>query len=324
MTTNNNVSMIDVAKHAGVSATTVSHVLNNTRFVSESTRERVLDAIRELNYIPNASARTLKTGKTNKIQFVISDVDNYFFVSLIESIEDDLALNGYQLLLANTHEDWKREQNHLSSINKSSVDGLILSTAQMDWDILEKHLPKDIPVILIDRRPEGCTIDTVTISTYQAVYNAVADLYKDGHTKIGMIGAKAHLTTTLERNTAYYDAMKGLGLDMHFIPSDSMRNSSPGCYRKLIDEGCTAIIVSNERMTEDLVNYQYRNGIGLNQGAVLVGFMAGENPNPTLDRVIVQPSEEMGKYAADRILKLINGEIQKPAGTQFEARYVKE
>ncbi|MBQ1321735.1 MAG: LacI family DNA-binding transcriptional regulator, partial [Solobacterium sp.] len=114
--------MIDVARLAGVSTTTVSHVLNNTRYVSQGTQDKVNQAIRELNYVPNASARTLKTGKTGKIQFIISDVDNYFFVSLIESIENALSARGYQLLLANTHEDWQREQNHLAAVNKSSVD----------------------------------------------------------------------------------------------------------------------------------------------------------------------------------------------------------
>ena len=74
-----NVSIIDVAKEAGVSTATVSHVINRTRFVSDETRKRVNDAIKELGYAPNASARTLKTGKTNKIQFIIPDVDNAFF-----------------------------------------------------------------------------------------------------------------------------------------------------------------------------------------------------------------------------------------------------
>ncbi|MBR2595931.1 MAG: LacI family DNA-binding transcriptional regulator [Solobacterium sp.] len=319
----NPVSMIDVARRAGVSTTTVSHVLNNTRYVSQGTRDKVNQAIRELNYVPNASARTLKTGKTGKIQFIISDVDNYFFVSLIESIENALSARGYQLLLANTHEDWQREKNHLAAVTRSSVDGLILSTAQMDWNELQKYLPGDIPVILIDRKPDDSTVDSVYISTYQAVYRAVIRLHQEGHSRIGMIGARAQLSTTVERTNAYLDAMKDLHLEANCVPSDSLRNSSPVCYEKLVSDGCTAVIISNERLTEDLVHYLYRQRKPA-EDVTLVGFMSGKDPHTMLSRVIEQPTDEMGQYAASRILQLIDDSSLPPVDKRLEATYMEE
>ncbi len=321
----NTVSMIDVAKHAGVSATTVSHVLNDTRYVSPEKRKRVLDSIAKLNYVPNASARTLKTGKTNVIQFVISDIANYFFVILIESIETALAKEGYQLLLANTHEDWELEKQHLGSITHSSVDGLILSTAQTNWQTLRAALPKDVPAILLDRQPENTeNIDTVTISTYAAIIEALNDLYEEGHREIGMIGARESLSTTQERNHAYFDFIREKSLQPHFVQFIQSSDSMPECYQKMNEQDCTAVIVSNERMTEELVHYQYRSGETEKDGMTIVGFMSGNNQHVLLPRVIKQPTEEMGIYAAERILQLIRGQSEQPKHKILQAKYLKD
>ena len=324
MTTKNPVSMIDVARLAGVSTTTVSHVLNNTRFVSEETREKVNAAIRQLNYVPNASARTLKTGKTHKIQFIISDVDNSFFTSLIDTIENELAGKGYQLLLANTHENWERERKHLQSVSRSTVDGLILSTAQTDWKVLQKFLPSDIPIILIDRQPKDCSVDSVSISTYKAVYRAIIRLHQAGYTKIGLIGARENLSTSIERDEAYKDAVSDLHLEPYIAPSDSLRNSSPSRYQMLVQQGCTAILIANERMTEDIVHYQYKNPEELKKGISLVGFADSGEPYWLLERMIIQPTDEMGRYAAGRLLQMIADEDLPPIEKTLEAQYVEE
>ena len=324
MSNKNTISMADVANLAGVSTTTVSHVLNNTRYVSQETKDRVNKAIKELNYVPNATARTLKTGKSMKIQFIISDVDNYFFISLIESIEEVLSQRNYQLLLANTHEDWEKEKRHLLSFSKAAVDGLILSSAQTNWDVLKEYLPSDVPVILIDRKPDKCPIDSVTISTYKAIYRAVVRLHQQGHTKIGMIGARANLSTTVERNQAYFDAMHDLHLEPYYVPSDSLRNSSPTCYERLVDMGASAIIVSNERMTEDLVHYMYKNNKTRQDNIKLIGFMAGKDPHTMLEDIIEQPTEEMGRYAATRLLNMIDDDSLQPVEKQLEAFFREE
>ncbi|MBR2846257.1 MAG: LacI family DNA-binding transcriptional regulator [Solobacterium sp.] len=309
---NKRAGIVDVAKMAGVSTATVSHVINNTRFVTDDTRERVNQAIRELGYAPNASARTLKTGKTNKIQFIIPDVDNAFFTSLIESIESVLSKHGYQLLLVNTHENWDTELSYLRTVNSSVVDGLILATTQTDWKTLKENLPSDLPVVLVDRKPDGCSIDCVWISTYDACYEAVNKLIQWGHKKIGLIAARPNLSTSVERNQAYTDSITEGSLEQYIAPGDSLRNSSPKHYQELIKQGCTAILVANGRMTDDIIYYQYEHPEEMQRNITLAGFRESSKVHRLTPIAISQPSEKMGEYAAERILALIKNSHRKP------------
>ena len=307
-----NVSIIDVAKEAGVSTATVSHVINRTRFVSDETRKRVNDAIKELGYAPNASARTLKTGKTNKIQFIIPDVDNAFFTSLIESIESALTKHGYQLLLANTHENWETELSYLRTVNKSIVDGLILATTQTDWNTLKQNLPADLPVVLLDRKPKGCDIDCVWISTYHACHEALLKLIEWGHLKIGLIAARPSLSTSVERNNAYNDAISANNLEKFISPGDSLRNSSPKHYQELVGKGCTAILIANGRMTDDIIYYQYEHPEEMARNVTLCGFRESSKVHRLTPIAVSQPSEQMGEYAAGRIMTLIKNRHARP------------
>ncbi len=305
-------SIVDVAKLAGVSTATVSHVINNTRFVSDETRSRVNNAIRELGFAPNASARTLKTGRTNKIQFIIPDVDNAFFTSLIESIESALAKHGYQLLLANTHENWDTELSYLRTVNSSVVDGLILATTQTDWNVLQENLPSDLPVVLVDRKPEGCSIDCVWISTYTACRDVMDKLIGCGHKKIGLIAARPSLSTSVERNQAYIDSVSEADLTQYIAPGDSLRNSSPKHYQELVKKGCTAILIANGRMTDDIIYYQYEHPEEMQRNITLAGFRESAKVHRLTPISIFQPSEAMGQYAAERILAIIKKSGRKP------------
>jgi len=107
------VTISDVAKLAGVSTATVSHTINNTRYVSNETKEKVYRAIEELGYTPDASARSFRTGKKKIIGFIVPDIANKFFATMIESVEKYLSANGYQLIIANTRENMDREETNI-------------------------------------------------------------------------------------------------------------------------------------------------------------------------------------------------------------------
>ena len=294
-------SIGDVAKKAGVSTATVSHVINNTRFVTPETREKVLSAIRELGYSPNETARSLKTGKTNKIMFIVPDIGNQYFTTIIESVENTLSEHNYQLIIANTHEDWKREMKHLDSCNRSSADGLLIATTQTDWKVLKKHLPDDMPIVLIDRRLDQSTSCCAWISAYDAVYQAVMELGQQ-HEKIGFIAGIPSLSTSIERYRAYLDAVFAMNLKPYIEQGNSLRNSSPSCYQRLVNKGCTAVVAANGMMTEDIV---FSRSISTDDNVTLVGFRESPNMHPLTQLSILQPSDELGKMAAERIYSLI-------------------
>ena len=110
----------DVAKHAGVSIATVSHVVNNTRYVSDETRQKVLDAIEALNYRPNAVARGLVTNITRKIGLVISEITNPFFTAAARGVEDEFLSHRYNIILCDTDEDPEREERLLTSVGNAT------------------------------------------------------------------------------------------------------------------------------------------------------------------------------------------------------------
>src|SRR5579859_3715690 len=150
-------SIHDVAQRARVSAATVSHVLNESRFVSDATRGRVLSAIRELGYIPSAIARGLRNRRTRAIGLIVSDVENPYFTEVARSVERRAADAGYTVVLGNTDEDPAREQAIVRVMLSQRVDGIVLAPAAGDRDLAHLHLAEErqVPVVLVNRRLEG-------------------------------------------------------------------------------------------------------------------------------------------------------------------------
>ena len=145
------VTISDVAKRAGVSTATVSHTINNTRYVSSETREKVQEAIRALGYTPDASARSFRTGKKRTVGFIVPDISNKFFATLVESVEEYLAAHDYHLLVANTKESMDREETNIRLMSAGLVDGLLLASTMDDFHRLDETIPNGFPVVLVDR-----------------------------------------------------------------------------------------------------------------------------------------------------------------------------
>src|SRR5881394_2271041 len=122
----------DVAREAGVSTATVSHVINKTKYVTDITRDRVLSAIEQCNYYPNAHARTLASGRSNMIGLLVSDISNPFFPELVKSIETAAFERGYNLILLNTNYDAKRAADYVRRLIELKVAGVVLMTAELD------------------------------------------------------------------------------------------------------------------------------------------------------------------------------------------------
>ncbi len=151
----------EVAESAGVSYATVSHVLNNTRVVSQETRERVLAAMTALDYRPNALARSLRQGKTNTMGLVLPDSANPFFAEISRGIEDEAFKKGYSVFLCNTELDTQRELFYVDVLSKKQVDGIIFVAAGDKADSLDFLLRQGMPVVMIDRDLPNIEVDVV-------------------------------------------------------------------------------------------------------------------------------------------------------------------
>ena len=206
------VTISDVARLAGVSTATVSHTINSTRYVSGETKEKVYRAIAELGYTPDASARSFRTGKKKTIGFIVPDISNKFFATMIESVENYLSAHGYHLIIANTKENPEREETNIRLLSAGLVDGLLIASAMEDFSRFESLIPAGFPVVLVDRTFDTKRFPSVSVSNFQPIYRSVCRLAGKGDKRIGMIGGLPRLSSTKERIAAYQEAVADCGL----------------------------------------------------------------------------------------------------------------
>jgi len=198
------VTMRDVAKMAGVSITTVSHVVNSTRPVAEDTKVKVLAAIEETGYTGDAIARSLVTGGTRSLGVAISLVANPYFAELIRAIEHEITRSGYTLVLADTHDEPAAEQAAVRTLRSRRVDGLILTPSpRATGTVLPELRTVGIPTVLVDRLTTSQEIDQVGPENVYATSGLVQHLASLGHRRIGMISGADGLATSTERVLGY-------------------------------------------------------------------------------------------------------------------------
>ncbi|MBE6996326.1 MAG: LacI family transcriptional regulator [Ruminococcaceae bacterium] len=315
------VTISDVAHLAGVSTATVSHTINNTRYVSAETREKVSQAIATLGYTPDASARSFRTGKKQTVGFIVPDISSKFFGNMIEAVETYLSAHGYHLIIANTKEDPDREETHLRLLTAGLVDGLLVASTMDDFQRFDHLIPAGFPVVLVDRIFDTKKYPSVCVSNFQPIYRSVCRLAGKGRRRIGIIGGLPHLSSTKERISAYREAMQDCGLP---VEEDLIRyktaeeDSARRCLDQLLEHKCDAIIVCRTSIAAEALVYVHKRDIRLLDDLELVTFLDYDS---SLNRIyagqvdcIVQPVEELGRAAGEQILN----RIEKPDAPFFE------
>src|ERR1700738_399063 len=204
----------DVARRAAVSTSTVSHVVNNTRFVSEELRERVEAAMRELDYTPNAAARMLSLKRAHTIGLIISDIRNPFFASVARGVEDVAQEQGYTVVLCNSDENAEREAACLNALETRAGDGVLRASAGVADQHLARLVRAGSPIVLVDRDLPELGAPAVLLDNEGASYSAVWHLITRGHRRIAMLSGRAAISTTTERVAGYRRALEEAGIQM--------------------------------------------------------------------------------------------------------------
>lgn len=266
-------------------------------------------AIESLSYTPNFTARSFKTGKKFAIGFVVPDISNIFFSTIIDELESVISKKGYSLIIVNTKETKKYELEKIKILASGLVDGLVIASTLEDFAEIRKVLPPTLPAVFVDRTVKNCPCDTVIISSEDAVKKGTKQLIQSGHTKIGYIAGLKRLSTTAERLQAFISAMTEchIGIDPSLILyADSMASSACSCTQMLIDANCTAIVVSSNVMTFDAVTCIQEHMACGGSPVEVLGYSYSNWLSwlPNL-KLIVQPEREIGRIAGNQILKRI-------------------
>ena len=315
------VTISDVAKLAGVSTATVSHTINSTRYVSEETKEKVYAAIKALGYTPDASARSFRTGKKKTVGFIVPDISNKFFGTMIEAVETTLSAHGYHLIIANTKENPDREEKNVQLLAAGLCDGLLIASTMEDFSRLERLIPAGFPVVLVDRIFDTKKYSSICVSNFQPIYRSVCRLAAKGAKRVGIVGGLPRLSSTAERISAYRQAVADCGLeaDESLIRyGDSLENSAQACLDELLGRKCDGIVVCQGLMASETIIYLHRKGIRLGEDIELVSFVDYDDNFHQLYAnqmdTIVQPVEELGRAAGEQILR----RIENPEEPVFE------
>ena len=209
----------DVAKRAGVSAMTVSRVLNNSAHISRRARERVEVAIAELGYVPNELARSLRFKQTNTLALILTDITNPFFTTIARGVEDVASTAGFNVIFCNTDESEEEQKEYLTILVKKQVDGVLLVPAQSSADAVSYLQECRVPVVLLDRRVEDCRVDSVRCDSEGGAYRLTQLLLDQGHRQIAILTGSEKVSTAVDRVIGYRRALEeaGVAVDESYI-----------------------------------------------------------------------------------------------------------
>jgi LacI family transcriptional regulator len=248
------VTIKDIAKSVGVSTATVSHVINETRFVSEPLKKKVHAVIEELGYQPNRIARSLVMQKTHSIGVIISDILNPFYTALVRGLEDATSPLGYNVVLCNTDEDTDKEIDYLKVLLEKRVDGIALATCFQDDEHPLLNKLNQIPVVTIVRKMNCLKSDAVFADNISGAYEAIEHLVSLGHKRISVISGPSGISSGRERLEGAHKAFAKHGIipnEAWMRTGDFKRESGYVLAKSILNlkDRPTALFVSNNQMT---------------------------------------------------------------------------
>jgi LacI family transcriptional regulator len=315
----NQVTVRDVAQKAGVSISTVSRVLTGSARVSPELRQRVIDAVEELGYRPNALARGLRMRRTAVIGLLIPDISNPFFGQLARVVEDAANNRGYSILLCNSQNSRAREVQYLDLLRQQQVDGVLVVTSGAMGEELEEFFKlTGAAVLALDRRIPQFKGPWIGGDPYPGARQAVQHLLDLGHRNIGLVrGVEGNISSD-ERYKALNRALVEAGLPEERWTWVGEYTLETGIAAGLAlaelpaQKRPTAVIATSEFSAYGLIEGVSRHGISVPDQLSVVGYdntAFAEVFRPALT-VIAQPIEEMGELAVDFILRMINNAEQ--------------
>ncbi|MDU5779507.1 MAG: HTH-type transcriptional repressor PurR [Pantoea sp.] len=304
----------DVAKRAGVSTTTVSHVINKTRFVAEETRNAVWQAIQELHYSPSAVARSLKVNHTKTLGLLATSSEAPYFAEIIEAVEHHCFERGYTLILGNAHNDLQKQRAYLSMMAQKRVDGLLVMCSEYPDDLLKMlEENRNIPMVVMDwGESRGDFTDTVLDNAFQGGYLAGRYLIERGHRDIGAIPGQLERNTGGGRHAGFLKALGEAGIAVRpewIVQGDFEPESGYQAMQQILQQKQrpTAIFCGGDIMAMGAICAADEMGLRVPQDISVIGYDNVRNARyftPALTTVH-QPKAQLGEKALEMLLDRI-------------------
>jgi DNA-binding LacI/PurR family transcriptional regulator len=310
----------DVARRAGVSVGTVSHVINNTVPVREETKDRVLSAIKELNYHPNSVARSLQSRRTNTISLVLPAIEHSlgepsYLLQLIAGISDGCKGHNFDLLVSAASSDEERLTIYQRIVRGKRADGCIITSTKKDDERIAYLIKEEIPFVAFGRANEEWDFPYVDVDGEAGVHQGMRYLLDLGHRQIGFIGLPSTLMCSQHRLAGYRSALEERGIE--FDPSLVVegKTTQEGGYRAMkrllkLNPALTSVMVSSDLMALGGMKAMREAGLVIGRDISIVGFddiQIAANYQPPFT-TIRQPTYQIGLLLSQMLIQVINRE----------------
>ena len=318
-----NTSIKDIAREAGVAISTVSNVINKSRFVSSDTKEKVLKAIEKIGYRPNIIARGLRIQSTRTVAVIVPDIGSSFFSQVINGIEEVARKRNYTMILGCTSFDFIEEERITNVMIDSFIDGFIFFSGFDNYELIKKIYDRNIPVVALDKDFGETDIPTVVIDNFEAAKSCVDYLYNLGHKKIGYVSFTYDKQTTVrKRFEGYLAGLKKNNLkfdpDLVLMSQEMRRHETVSTYetaRNFLKKGNipTAFLTVADMFAFGLLRALKDEGFKVPSDVSVMGFdniLFSQYTDPLLT-TLKQPKRLMGNIAMDLLLDIIEGKIIK-------------
>lgn len=307
-----------VARSAGVSPATVSNVLTGTKPVSAETRTRVLNAVRELGYAPNAAARNLVTGRSHLLGLLVSDIRNPFFPEIITAFQDRAGLRAMEAVVMNTNYDARRTADCVGRLRGLQVPGVAVLTSQIEPAIVDELAAAGLCAVYLDLGRVDRRISNIVVDCEAGIEQAVEHLRSLGHTRIGYIGGPPELQSAARRRSTFQAAVTRDSLEHLVVDSDfTVQGGYFACGRLLAGFGASAIVAGNDLMAIGAIHCAWDRGLRLPADLSITGFDDidfARYTQPALTTVAV-PRNSIGAVAFDALTAMLDSEDK--AGREY-------
>lgn len=307
-------TIVDVAKHANVSKSTVSQYLNRRyEYMGEETKKRIELAIKELGYRPNIIARSLKQKSTMTIGVIVANILHVFSTQVIRAIEDVCNEKNFQVIICNADDNPGKEKEYIDMLRAKQVDGIIAFPTGGNIDLYNQLINERYPLIFMDRLVESISVEAVLLDNAKASHLAIEQFIQKGYRKIAMVSPPVdnNVTPRIERIEGYKKALQkyNLPFEPEYFASGHISEMQP-LLQKMFDlsEPPNALLALNDRVLFEVLKFTKKENIQIPKELAVIGiddvsFSSFYHPALT---TIAQPSFEMGKKAAELLLNRIS------------------